>query len=159
MKQTSFDLRTLATRAAQGAGFDIAQAETFGRAAVRHVTQNRDSAAILDALRSSRDSPILRLPLMLDDMIAACAALGGTAELTLNPADAALAPSYAELLPVRLRECNVIPGPDQPRLRVTTDAAHRSEVDLPALVAAPDALQDRLKRIAGLDSSPRGTRP
>ncbi len=100
MKNATADLQSLAERAAQSVGFTQAQAETFGRATVRHVAEERDCAAVLEALRDPADSPILRLPLILDDLMLACAALGGTAELTLQPDDADLAQSYAELLPV-----------------------------------------------------------
>ncbi|SNR63225.1 hypothetical protein SAMN06265370_11379 [Puniceibacterium sediminis] len=141
------DLQTLATRAAQSSGFSAEQAEVFGRAAQWHVAEERDCDALLMALADTRDSPILRLPLMLTDLMAACAALSGTAELTLNPKDSHLAPSYARLLPVHLAECEVVQRAEQLRLRITTDATQSSEMQMTHVIP-PSELIQRLKQIA-----------
>lgn len=140
------DLRTLASRAAQSSGFSEAQAETFGRAAEWHLAEGRDCGALLRALGNTDDSPIVRLPLMLGDLMAACAALNGTAELTLNRKDTELAPSYARLLPVHLAECEVVLRAEQPRLRISTDTARTSEASK-ADIVPPDDLVRSLRQI------------
>ncbi|MGY9046584.1 MAG: hypothetical protein ACKVKF_05840, partial [Rhodobacterales bacterium] len=137
----------LATRAARARGFEKPQAETFGRAAVRHVAEGRNCEALLSALRDPDDSPILRLPLMLRDLLAACAVLDGTVEMTLNQKDADLAKSYAQLLPVHLDEFEVVHRADLRRLRIVADTTRPASAEMPQ-VSAPDALIESLRRMA-----------
>ncbi|WP_372835280.1 hypothetical protein [Puniceibacterium confluentis] len=148
MKQTDFDLRSLAVRAAQAAGFTESQAELFGRAAVRHVTQGRDCASLLEALHNPTDSPILRLPLVLEDTLSACRVLGGSAELTLNPADTELVQSYVELLPGPISSCKVTIRNGLPRLQVTTSVTQAASPERPQEVAVPETLLEQLRTLA-----------
>ncbi len=152
MKPSASDLQTLSTRAARGAGFTPAHAARFGRAAVHHMADGRDHAALLDALRDPGNSPILRLPLLLEDLLKACTALSGTAELTLLGSDVALAPSYARLLPVHLSECEVVKRGAQRRLRISTDGKPQPTTVLPEPGEVPQPLIDRLKRLAVHDT-------
>ena len=152
MKSGASDLQTLASRAARGAGFAPAHAARFGRAAVHHLAEERDHTALLDALRDPGNSPILRLPLLMEDLLTACAALGGTAELTLLSGDAALAPSYARLLPVHLSACEIVTRGAQRRLRISTDGKPQPASALPDPGAVPQPLIDRLKQLAVHDT-------
>ena len=90
MSLSANEIQALATKAARGAGFPPGQAESYGRATVMHLVAGRDPQPLHDALAQVDNSPILRLPLLVDDILAACAAVKGPAELTLNPDDSAL---------------------------------------------------------------------
>lgn len=148
MSLSANEIQALATKAARGAGFPPGQAESYGRATVMHLVAGRDPQPLRDALAQVDNSPILRLPLLVDDILAACAAVKGPAELTLNPADSALAPSYAELAPVRLRDCTLITTGEQPRLRVDAELDTPWRPKLPPRLDLPARLRATLNELA-----------
>ena len=149
MTRSANEIEALARKAATGAGFPPAQAEIFGRAAVLHLARGDDAEALTDALRDSADSPILRLPLVVEDLARAIAMAGPTVSLTLQRGDEALAPAYARLLPMALRAVCVTPQPDGPaRLEIEADTARRASPGLPPRIEAPDALMRRLGELA-----------
>lgn len=147
MTHSATEVQALATRAARGAGFPPAQAELFGRACVQHLALDGDAAPLIDALANPADSPILRLPLLLDDVLAA-AALTDPVELTLQNGDAALAPSYASLLPVAVLDTAIVRHLEQKRLRITLDLATPSRPVLPPRIKVPAQLLVALERLA-----------
>lgn len=148
MTLSSDDTQTLASKAARGAGFPSGQAERFGRAAVVHLAEGRDGAALTAALSNPSDSPILRLAPLCDDILAACTAMRGPAELTLTPGDTALALAYARLAPVLLTDCVLVDRDDQPRLRVTADLTTPLRPSLPKTIHVPQSLVDQLSQYA-----------
>ena len=148
MTLSANEVQSLAAKAAKGAGFPPGQAESFGRAAVLHLADGRDARALSAALKDPHDSPILRLALLGDDILAACTAMKGSAELTLNPDDAELALAYARLVPVRLKDCELTLRDDQPRLRVDADLGTPCRAKLPPRIDMPDALQAELQELA-----------
>ncbi|MFZ5962451.1 DUF3726 domain-containing protein [Thalassococcus sp. BH17M4-6] len=148
MKLSANEIQGLATKAARGAGFPPGQSETFGRATVVHLAAARDAKAISSALQNAGNSPILRLSLLVDDILLACAAMKGEAEITLHPHDAPMALSYARLTPVRLTDCALIDRDDQPRLRVSADLGTPSRPSLPPRIDMPERLHDELSTLA-----------
>ena len=149
MTRSVNEIESLARKAATGAGFPPAQAESFGRAAVLHLASGGAAEALTDALGDPADSPILRLPLLVEDLWRALALAGPEVALSLQPGDESLAPAYARLLPVALRAVRVVRQPDGPaRIEITAIPDKRHRPDLPARIEAPDALVERLTRLA-----------
>lgn len=133
----------LAVRAASGAGFSATQADQFGHATAFFLAQGGAYQELRDALRDTGDSPVLRLPLLLDYIQRAISLAGPDVELTLHPGDETLAPAYACLLPMQLIECRVIrPEIGQSRLALRTNPGVDAKDDLPkGRVVLPDALR------------------
>ncbi|MCC1491951.1 hypothetical protein [Cognatishimia sp. F0-27] len=95
-------MSALSERAARGAGFPPAQAALFGRAVVMHMAHGGPEDALLEALATPKDSPILRLPLVLDDLMRILSQMPEGGALTLLGRDTRLALAYARLAPVTL---------------------------------------------------------
>ncbi len=149
MSYSANEISALARKAAVGAGFPHGQADQFGQAVAVHLGAGRAPEAVLAALDDPEDSPILRLPLLMDDVLRAVALTGSDVSLTLHPGDDALALAYARLLPVRLVECRVEQRDGaQPRLAVLADPETPSRPALPPRIAVPDALHARLGTLA-----------
>lgn len=149
MTYSANEIAGLCQKAARGAGFPPAQAETFGRAAAVHLGTGGAPEALTDALRTPSDSPILRLPLLMDDILRGLTLAGPTITLTLQPGDEALAPAYARLLQIKLTDCQVSRIADGlPRLTVSGDPATRVRLTLPPRINAPTGLIDKLTRLA-----------
>lgn len=145
----------LAQKAAMGAGFPPAQAEAFGRAVAIHLGAGREPAVVLAALKDAADSPILRLPLLLDDILRAIELTGSEVALTLHPGDEALAMAYARLLPMRLVSCRVETREDaQSRLAVEGDPSTPGRAALPPRIEMPDDLREELASRAALTYVP-----
>lgn len=143
------EIMTMAQKAARGAGFPPHQADRFGRAAAVHLAAGRGPEDLSRALANSEDSPILRLPLLMDDMLRAIDRLGEDVELTLHPGDEPLAPAYAGLLPIRVKECGVLELEDsQNRLRVVADPNMPGKPAFPPRIHAPDAFIAELAALA-----------
>ncbi|WP_136440054.1 DUF3726 domain-containing protein [Pacificoceanicola onchidii] len=149
MSRSANEIMTLAQKAARGAGFPPHQADRFGRAAAVHLASGHGTEALRRALTDAKDSPILRLPLLMDDMLRAMDQLGGDVELTLHPGDEPLAPAYARLLPIRVKECSVLEPEDrQNRLRVVLDPMMPGKPSFPPRIHAPDAFIEELSALA-----------
>ena len=97
MTRSANEVMSLATKAARGAGSPPAQAAQFGSAAVVHLTQGRDIAALSAALAALPGGPILALPLVLTRI--AEAQVEGTATGLIDQAEDTLAQSYVDALP------------------------------------------------------------
>ncbi|KMK66779.1 hypothetical protein [Puniceibacterium sp. IMCC21224] len=148
MTHSANELQTLATKAARGAGFPPAQADLFGRACPLHLAQGGGAAPLIAALANPADSPILRLPLLMDDVLSAAAAMSGPIELTLHNGDDTLAQSYAHLLPVAVQDQSIITRDAQHRLRITVDLSAKTCTALPPRIIAPSELLNRLETLA-----------
>lgn len=143
------EIQTLAQKAARGAGFPPAQAESFGRAAVVHLATGGAAQPLLDALRNPNDSPVIRLPLLMDDVLRAARVLGEGITLSLQAGDGDLAPSYTRMLPIEVRDIHVEHVPDAPaRLHVRADARIRATPKLPARIMVPAELIEKLTDLA-----------
>lgn len=139
----------LAQKAATGAGFPPSQAETFGRAVAVHLGAGRAALAVSTALDDPLDSPVLRLPLLMDDVLRAVALTGGEIALTLHPGDEALALAYARLLPMRLVTCQVTSCEGaSSRLVIEGDPSVPAKPVLPPRIALPAELQTFLEGLA-----------
>ena len=139
----------LAQKAARGAGFPPAQAETFGRAVAVHLGAGRAAGPVQAALANPDDSAILRLPLLLDDVLRAMALTGGEVALPLHPGDEALALSYARLLPLRLSDCRVEHREEaQSRLVLSGDPDVPARPALPPRIDIPEDLRVFLSDLA-----------
>src|SRR6056297_3046447 len=149
MSYSANEIMTLAQKAARGAGFPPAQAVLFGRATVQHLATGGEIGALTGALASQTNSPILRLPLVMQDILRALPPAGPEITLTLHPDDVALAESYARLLPLRLKACTVTrQAGHPPRLSITGSIAQRTRATLPARIEAPEPLIESLSRLA-----------
>ena len=149
MSFSATEVMALAQKAARGAGFPPAQAEAFGRAAVIHLGADRPGDALRAALADPKDSPILRLPLLMDDVFRAAASLPEPIELSLQTGDEALAPAYIRTLPIRIVSCKVQPGTDGPaRLVIEADPSTPAKPSLPPRIALPDDLAAELSALA-----------
>jgi len=149
MSYSANELQSLAQKAAMGAGFPPAQAETYGKAVAVHLGEGQDAAVLSNALDDPSDSPILRLPLLLDDILRAIAVLGPDVTLSLHPKDVALAGSYARLLPLQLHDIKVETREEgQPRLHLRADPKTPRQIALPPRIAAPGPLVERLQSLA-----------
>lgn len=149
MTRSANEIEGLARKAALGAGFPAGQAEAFGRAAVLHLAEGGDAQALSDALADPSDSPILRLPLLVEDMLRALMLAGPEIDLTLQPGDERLAPAYARLMPVDLKRIEVATPEEGPaRIEIVADPARLVKPQLPPRIAAPDALIRELTRLA-----------
>lgn len=145
----------LAQKAAVGAGFPQSQAELFGRAVAIHLGAKRNPDVIEQALDDPADSPILRLPLLLDDVLRAVALTGGDVALTLHPGDETIALSYARLLPMRLTDCRIEEREEaQSRLALQGDPSIPARPALPPRIAVPERLHARLAQRAALTYVP-----
>lgn len=92
MTRSANEVMVLAGKAARGAGAPPAQAAQFGAAAVWHLQQGRDVAALDAALAALPAGPILDLPLAIARIVER-----GEGASVLPPAP--LAQSYVETLP------------------------------------------------------------
>ncbi|SDY72487.1 hypothetical protein [Citreimonas salinaria] len=150
MTWSSEDFAGLAERAAKGAGFPEESARTFGRAAAVHLARGGRPDAIAEALRDPADSPILRLPLLMRDVMRAAKIAGPSVALSVLPADRALAPDYAELLPVALRDVTVMDASAGGPARLSAIVTEEPPTDSAALPAleVPESLVETLDRLA-----------
>lgn len=149
MTWSANEISALSQKAARGAGFAPAQAEVFGRAAAVHLGTGGPAEALTEALRTPSNSPILRLPRLMDDILRGLTLAGPTISLTLHPGDAALAPAYARLSQIQLTDCRVTRAEDgPPKITVTADPAIRARVTLPPRIFAPTWLIGALTRLA-----------
>ncbi|MGP6088246.1 DUF3726 domain-containing protein [Antarctobacter jejuensis] len=148
MSYSANEITALAQKAARGAGFPPGQAELFGRAAARHLGTGGAPEALTDALANPQDSPILRLPLMLDDIPRALKATGPDICLTLQPGDEGLAESYAQLLPVAYDSCTVRMVEGLPRIALTQAPDGTAPAALPPRIPASDPLVAALTALA-----------
>ena len=127
MSRSVNEIEVLARKAASGAGFPPAQADSFGRAAAWHLALDGDSGALTEALADRNDSPVLRLHLLPEDIRRALDLSGPDVVLSLQTGDEALAPAYARLAGVTILTCEVLEQGSIPRLHLsTTDGANRS---------------------------------
>ncbi len=141
MSFSANELASLAHKAAVGAGFPPSQAETFGRAATLYLGDGHGAEALVGVLDDAADSPVLRLPLLMDDILRAIALLGPEVTLSLHPGDVDLASSYARLLPLQITSLDVdIPEEGQPRMHLVTDPARPTQHPLPPRITAPEPL-------------------
>lgn len=148
MTHSANEVMKLAERAARGAGFPPAQAESFGQAAVVHLGAGRDADALLKALADAQDSPVLRLALLPEDILRAVRLMGARIALTLHPGDETLAMAYARLVPHRLVSLRIDhPDDGQPRLHVEVDLSTAATPSLPPRI---DVEQDVMARLAVL---------
>lgn len=149
MSFSANELGGLAQKAARGAGFPPRQAELFGAAAVLHLASGGDAGALEQALADPQDSPILRLPLLTEDILRALTLTGPEVTLTLQPGDEALALSYTQLLHVCVERAEIEQAPDGlPRLTVRADLNTAARPDLPARIDAPEDLVAWLGQLA-----------
>ncbi|MDU8911813.1 hypothetical protein [Aestuariicoccus sp. MJ-SS9] len=149
MSYSVTEIQTLAQKAARGAGFPPSQAEAFGRAAALHLAEGGAPEVLLAGLATPGDSPILRLPLLMDDILRAREALGNEVTLSLHGDDGQLAPVYARALPLGLRGIDIEEIAGEPsKLHITLDPEARTPCKLPPRVDAPQALIDRLNDLA-----------
>ncbi|MFZ7090335.1 hypothetical protein [Primorskyibacter sp. 2E233] len=149
MSRSANEIMGLAQKAARGAGFPPQQAERFGRAAAAHLAANRNPEDLVQALRDPADSPVLRLPLLMDDVLRALSLTGPNVDLTLHPEDVSLASAYARLLPIRVTDCTIVQDEDrQPRLHVSADLQTPGKTSFPARIEAPEDLIAQLSRLA-----------
>lgn len=149
MSFSANEIASLAQKAARGAGFPPAQADLFGRATVQHLTDGRPPEALTDALADVTNSPILRLPLLIEDILRVLPLAGPEITLTLQPGDEALIETYVRLLPVRLRSCTVLrDASGQLRLALNGTLRKPQRRPAPARIEAPQPLLDTLSRYA-----------
>ena len=142
------EIENLARKAAVGAGFPPEQARRFGRVAAIHLAHGGSEAPLLAALRDPADSPILRLPLLVDDVLRASEAMGDDLVLSMHPGDAALAPAYVATLPRVLKSCGVDTSGDQPRISLTLGAPRGADADMPDRITLGDDARRHLQRLA-----------
>ncbi|WGW03686.1 hypothetical protein [Tropicibacter oceani] len=151
MTRSANEIMGLAQKAASGAGFPPEQAARFGQAAVAYLAAGQPPDALLTALRDPADSPLLRLPLLMDDVLRALSLTGPEVELTLHPGDEALATAYARLLPLRMTACTVVEADGeagQARLRVAADTDTPARLRFPPRIEAPQSLIEALGQLA-----------
>lgn len=148
MSYSANEISGLAQKAARGAGFPPAQAELFGRAAALHLGTGGPPEALTAALLDPQNSPILRLPLLLDDIRRALDATGPDISLTLQPGDEGLVESYARLLPIAYSTCKTQTREGLPRLLLTRGRDGQSAATLPPRIPAPDPLVYELGQLA-----------
>lgn len=137
------EIQTLAAKAARGAGFPAAQADRFGRAAVVHLAMGGDENDLLSALDDPDNSPILRLPLLADDILRAAEFMGDALSLSLQPGDEALAPAYAQSLHITIAGCSVEMSGEVPQLTLTLGQG-TSAPNMPARIDLSDQARERL---------------
>lgn len=155
MSFSANEIAGLAQKAARGAGFPPRQAELFGAAAVQHLAAGGPPTDLLHALADPTDSPILRLPLLTEDILRALTLTGPEVTLTLQPGDAALARAYTALLRIQITRAHVDqPADGPPRLTLCADLDRPSPSQLPARIDAPPEVIDRLTRLAALTYVP-----
>lgn len=148
MSFSANEVAGLAQKAARGAGFPPRQADLFGQATVFHLALGGAAAVLEQALADPGNSPILRLPLLTEDVLRALTVTGPEVTLTLQPGDEALVPAYVQLLPVRIERTDVVTIPeDLPRLVVRADLNQPALPDLPARIDVPLPLLDTFRRL------------
>ncbi|MDD9729832.1 hypothetical protein PVW46_07920 [Mameliella sp. AT18] len=155
MSYSANEIATLAQKAARGAGFPPHQAQVFGAATVEFLASGGEAQALLDALSDPDDSPILRLPLLVEDIQRAVDLAGPEITLTLQPGDEALAPAYARLTALHITRAELGQSEDGlPRLCLDTAPVQGAAPTLPPRIAADPALIDRLSTLAALTYVP-----
>lgn len=143
------EIQTLAQKAAMGAGFPCAQAETFGKAAVAHLIEGGAPEVLLGALSKPHDSPILRLHLLMDDVLRAVRAMGGDVSLSLHQEDGALAKAYVRTLPIRVSNVTIEDREDATsKLHLSTEPGSHVELEIPARLTIPNDFGDTLRTLA-----------
>ncbi len=148
MTRSANEISGLACKAAIGAGFPPAQAQSFGDAVAVHLAADREAEVLSRALDDVSDSPILRLPLLMDDVLRMMRIAGPEMALTVQPGDEVLVLSYAALLPVGVISCEVDTEGDLPKLNLVVDPAQSTRAALPPRITAPEALVDKLSALA-----------
>jgi hypothetical protein len=143
------EIANLAQKAARGAGFPPAQADLFGRAAAQHLGAGGAPGDLTEALADPADSPILRLPLLLDDIQRVLPLAGPDLILSLQPGDTGLVKSYVCLLPLRLSACEVMQNADgPPRVSLSIAPGRRTTQSAPLRIEAPWSIVDMLNKLA-----------
>ncbi|WP_300435971.1 hypothetical protein [uncultured Mameliella sp.] len=149
MSYSANEIAALAQKAARGAGFPPQQAQVFGAATVQFLAGGGEAQALLDALADPADSPILRLPLLVEDIQRAVGLAGPQITLTLQPGDEALAPAYARLAAVPITRTEVGQSEDGlPQLCLETDPNRDRAAPLPPRIEASAPLVDHLSILA-----------
>lgn len=149
MSYSANEIAALAQRAARGAGFPPHQAQVFGAAAVQFLAGGGEPQVLLDALSDPGDSPILRLPLLVEDIRRAVDLAGPRITLTLQSGDEALAPAYARLAGLHIAHAELGQSEDGlPRLLLETDPDRDGAATLPPRIAVEPPLVDRLSSLA-----------
>ncbi|SNT00032.1 DUF3726 domain-containing protein [Antarctobacter heliothermus] len=149
MSFSANEIASLAQKAARGAGFPPRQAEVFGAATVHHLAGGGAPTALLHALADPTDSPILRLPLLAEDILRALTLSGPEITLTLQPGDEALALAYTALMHIHIERAAVDqPEGAPPRLVLCADLDTSSRARLPARIDAPADLIEHLSGLA-----------
>ncbi len=148
MSYSANEISGIAQKAARGAGFPPAQADLFGRAAAQHLGAGGPPEALTEALANPQDSPILRLPMLLEDIQRALAASGPEITLTLQPGDEGLAETYARLLPLVYSTCSVEIVEGLPRITLELGPDGATPPPPPPRIPAPDPLMETLGKMA-----------
>ncbi|WP_323771522.1 hypothetical protein [Antarctobacter sp.] len=149
MSFSANEIAGLAQKAARGAGFPPRQAELFGAATVHHLSEGGSPEVLERALTDATDSPVLRLPLLIEDVQRALTLTGPEVTLTLQPGDEALVLAYAALLNCHIERAKVDQSEDGlPRLTVCAHIDTPSRPRLPARIDAPAELIDHFGRLA-----------
>lgn len=149
MSFSANEIASLAHKAARGAGFPPRQADVFGAAAVHHLAAGGTPSALRRALADPTDSPILRLPLLTEDILRALSLSGPEVTLTLQPGDEALALAYTALMHIHIERA-VVDRPEgaPPRLTLCADLDSPTRTRLPARIDAPADLIEHLSGLA-----------
>ena len=131
------ELSATCQKAARGAGFPMAQTQSFATAALRHIGVERPEDEIAKALIHNDDSPILTLPVLLDHAL-----IKGRATLQggLTP-DLAL--SYAETSPWKMQIIRAGRA-----IHLTCDGHRADRIPLPERLTISDTLWAHLQRLA-----------
>lgn len=159
MSYSANEIAGLAQRAARGAGFPPRQAEVFGAAAAQHLATHGEASALAAALADPANSPILRLPLLIEDIERALRLTGPEITLTLQRGDDALAPAYARLLHFWIESAQVdVTDDGLPRLTVRADPGAAPPPRLPARIHAPTGLVSTLTGLAARTYVPASER-
>ena len=148
----------MAERAALAAGFPVEASRCFARATLLHLADNGPAASLIEALADPADSPVLRLPLLLQDILRVAKAMPGPLELSVQPADTALAPAYIGLLPVLVDRVDVVPVPEGPsRVCLSLDLSRPGSRNPPGVIEVPAPVLDRFRRLTGGDHKPEAS--
>lgn len=147
MSRSVNEIEVLARKAALGAGFPPAQADSFGRAAAQHLALGGAGQALLDALDDPANSPVLRLHLLPEDIRRAVPLTGAELALSLQAGDEAMAPAYARLAGMTVAQSTVDLSGDIPKLRLEIDPDSNPS-PLPARLDLEDEVYAALAKYA-----------
>ncbi|WP_417210773.1 hypothetical protein [Antarctobacter sp.] len=149
MSFSANEIAGLAQKAARGAGFPPRQAELFGAAAVHHLAGGGPPAALDRALANATDSPVLRLPLLIEDVLRALTLTGPEVTLTLQPGDEALALAYTGLINIQVDWARIDQSEDGlPRLTLCARSDTPARPRLPARIDVPAELVAHFGQLA-----------